>query len=305
MKQNLAAAELLQGIDRRIHVNITRPFETIGRIRAEKLDVLLDFSAWQRIIAFYTLMSGAGFTVGFRSPGQHRAAAYDLVVEHQRDRHELENFRALVKAAGIPTGSAPRLQIPQIEVQPLREENDIIVLHLWAGTQSALREWPEDSWIKLASAISTSKTVFVITGAPSDKPKVEQFWRKAQTAGLNVVPFIGNDRFISLAHLLRRARLVVSVNTGVMHLAAVLGTPTVSINGPTDNRRWGPMGKWVEGISARGEGCGFLHLGFEFEGNPTDCMERTSVDQVVAAVERLLKRVSATTAEKISVGLGS
>jgi ADP-heptose:LPS heptosyltransferase len=184
-------------------------------------------------------------------------------------------------------------------VQPFSEANEIIVLHLWAGTQSAIREWPEDSWMKLASAISTSETTFVITGAPGDKARVEQFCRDARAGGLNVVPFIGNDRFVSLAHVLRRARIAVSVNTGVMHLAAVLGTPTVCINGPTDNRRWGPIGKWVEGISAPGEGCGFLHFGFEFDGNPTDCMERTPVDQVVAAVERLSKRVSVTVAENM------
>jgi ADP-heptose:LPS heptosyltransferase len=129
------------------------------------------------------------------------------------------------------------------------------------------------------------------------------FCRNATAQGLNVVPFIGNDRFISLSHLLKRARIVVSVNTGVMHLAAALGAPTISINGPTDNRRWGPVGKWVEGISAPGAGCGFLHLGFEFDGHPTDCMERITVDQVRSAVERLSKRASAGTGEKIATGL--
>jgi heptosyltransferase I len=128
------------------------------------------------------------------------------------------------------------------------------------------------------------------------------FCRKATAQGLNAVPFIGSDRFISLSHLLKRARIVISVNTGVMHLAAVLGVPTISINGPTDNRRWGPVGRWVEGISAPGADCGFLHLGFEFDGHPTDCMERITVDRVVAAVEILSKRVSAGAGEKMATG---
>jgi heptosyltransferase I len=302
MKQNLAAAELLDGVDRRVIVDITRPGETVGRIRAEKLDVLLDFSAWQRIIAFYTLLSGARFTAGFRTAGQHRETAYDLVIEHRCDRHELENFRALVRAVGISAGSDPRLRIPPVEVQPFFGAEDIVVFHLWAGTQAAIREWPERSWIELASAIAKSRTQFVITGAPADKPRVEMFCKNATARGLNAVPFIGTDRFISLSHLLKHARMVISVNTGVMHLAAVLGAPTISINGPTDNRRWGPVGKWVEGISAPGPDCGFLHLGFEFDGHPTDCMERITVDQVLAAVERLSKRASVGTGENLAAG---
>jgi ADP-heptose:LPS heptosyltransferase len=302
MKQNLAAAELLDGVDRRVIVDVTQPGETIGRIRGEKLDVLLDFSAWQRIIAFYTLLSGARFTAGFRTAGQHRAAAYDLVIEHRCDRHELENFRALVQAVGISPGSDPRLRIPNVEVEPFLEAEDIVVFHLWAGTQAAIREWPESSWIRLASAISGPRTLFVITGAPGDKPRVDIFCKNARAQGVNVVPFIGSDRFISLSHLLKRARIVISVNTGVMHLAAVLGAPTISLNGPTDNRRWGPVGRWTEGVSAPGSGCGFLNLGFEFDGHPTDCMERITVGQVLTAVERLSKKASGGAGEKIATG---
>jgi ADP-heptose:LPS heptosyltransferase len=68
-----------------------------------------------------------------------------------------------------------------------------------------------------------------------------------------------------------------------MHLAAVLGTPTVSINGPNRNGRWGPMGVCAVGVEAPGEGCGYLHLGFEFDGKSLDCMERISVERVLAA----------------------
>lgn len=303
MEQNLAAAELLAGVDRRVIVDITRPGDTIRRIRAEKLDVLLDFSAWQRIIAFYTLLSGASFTAGFRTAGQHRAAAYDLAVEHRRDRHEIENFRAVVRAVGIPAGADPCLHVPVSKQDLSFDTEDIVVFHLWAGTQAAIREWPESSWMKLASALAGPDTCFVITGAPGDRPRVEAFCKNAVASGVQATPFIGNDRFISLSNLLRRARLVISVNTGVMHLAAALGAPTISINGPTDNRRWGPIGRAVEGISAPGEGCGFLHLGFEFEGNPTDCMERITVDQVLAAVERLSNRTSAATGEKAATGV--
>jgi ADP-heptose:LPS heptosyltransferase len=73
-----------------------------------------------------------------------------------------------------------------------------------------------------------------------------------------------------------------------MHLAAIAGAPVVAINGPNRNGRWGPLGPHAFGVEAPGEGCGYLHLGFNFDGNPTDCMERISVDQVFAAAQPLL-----------------
>jgi ADP-heptose:LPS heptosyltransferase len=290
MKQNLAAAELLPGVDRRLLVNLTEPFDTIRRIREQKLDVLLDFSAWQRLTAFYSLTSGARFTAGFQTEGQYRGLAYDITSEHRRDRHELENFRSLVKAVGIPSGSAITLAVPELSEEPLAEARNPVVFHLWAGTQSSLREWPEDRWIALAKAMATPETVFAITGGPGDREQADRFHLRMKEAGLRSSPFIGANGFVSLAHLLRRARVVVSVNTGVMHLAAALGAPTVSINGPTRNERWGPIGERVEGVSASGPGCGFLHLGFEFDGQRTDCMERTTVDMVLAAVRRVEAR---------------
>jgi heptosyltransferase I len=106
-----------------------------------------------------------------------------------------------------------------------------------------------------------------------------------QAAGLDARAFVGTDGFKSLARMLMRARVVVSVNTGVMHLAAIVGAPTVSINGPNRNGRWGPIGPRAFGVEAPGEGCGYLHLGFNFDGQATDCMERITVDHVESAVE--------------------
>jgi len=287
MKSNLAAAELLQAPDRRVVIDLTDPPGTIKLMRAEKLDVLFDFSSWQRLTAFYSMMSGAKFTVGFTTAGQHRGRGYDLQVAHRADRHEVDNFRALLAGMNIATGLPSEVVLPpgSPNLGCFTNASDIIVLHLWAsGQRSWLREWPEDRWIELARILARPDTVFAITGAPSDLPRIEPFCARMTAARLAAHPFIGTDGFRSLAHLLLRARVLVSVNTGVMHLAAILGVPTVSINGPNRNGRWGPVGPRAIGVEAPGEGCGYLHLGFNFDAQPTDCMERITVPMVAAAV---------------------
>jgi ADP-heptose:LPS heptosyltransferase len=291
MKQNLAAANLIGGVDRRVSIDLTHVTASIKKIRDEKFDVLLDFTSWQRLTAFYSLMSEAKFTVGFSTKGQYRGRGYDLAVEHRNDRHEVENFMAILRAVGIDGNSEPQLIVPEITTEPLAGENDIVVFHLWAsGAQSWLREWPEDRWVELARRLAGQDTVFAITGAPSDLKRSEPFVRMLEWVGLRALAFVGNDGFVSLAHLLRRARVVVSVNTGVMHLAAILGAPTVSLNGPTAGHRWGPRGRCVAGVQPADGSGGYLNLGFEFPSHPEDVMGKIAVEDVMKAVEELTWR---------------
>src|SRR5271157_1723831 len=62
---NVAAAHLLPDVDAIRVLPIARPVQSVRMIRHCRLDMMLDFTAWQRITALYTLLSGARFTVGF------------------------------------------------------------------------------------------------------------------------------------------------------------------------------------------------------------------------------------------------
>lgn len=293
MKPNFAAAEIIPGADERVLIELTQPLETIRRMREWHVDVLFDFTSWQRLTAFYSMHGGAKFTVGFRTSGQRRSRGYDRTVEHRADRHEVENFRALLAGSGfmppIAATHLPAIDVPAPAAPLYPDEPDIVAFHLWAsGQRSWLREWPEERWIELAKRLARPETLFLITGAPSDRPRTDPFVARMNAAGLRSEAFVSPDGFRTLTNLLRQARLVVSVNTGVMHLAAIVGVPTVAINGPNRSGRWGPVGPRAVGVEAPGEGCGYLHLGFDFDGHATDCMERTTVDQVVAAAEKVL-----------------
>jgi heptosyltransferase-3 len=290
--QNVAAAMLIPGADDHVVIEMTKPFVTIQKIREENLDLFIDFSSWQRLTAFYMLASGARFTAGFRTSGQFRERAYDVTVEHRSDQHEIENFRSLVRSLGIAAVSPPYICPPAVNLPGLPSGHEIIVFHLWpSGAHSWLREWPEDRWAGLASRLAKQNTLFVITGAPPDLPNSERFVHLLRNSGLRAEVFVGYDGFSSLCQVLLHAKLVVSVNTGVMHLSAILGVPTFSLNGPTNNARWGPIGPVAFGIQSDGDGCGYLNLGFEFKKNATDCMERISVDKVVAAIDQHMAKI--------------
>ncbi len=295
MPPNRAAAELIPGADRRLLIDLTRPDRSLRLLRAERFDLFVDYSSWQRLTAFLTLFSGARFTAGFHTPGMYRSRGYDVTVEHRRDLHEVDNFRALTRAFGVVAGNIPALApLPAQDLDaiwPHAFADPVILFHLWpSGARAWLREWPEERWLALAAELRhlLPGAVFGITGTLAELPRTEPFIRSMAEAGFQTHPVLAT--FTQLAALMQRAALVVSVNTGVMHLAAIAGAPTVSINGPNGNGRWGPAPGTPRaiGVEAPGEGCGFLHLGFDFEGNPTDCMERITVEMVFSACKDVL-----------------
>jgi hypothetical protein len=63
-----------------------------------------------------------------------------------------------------------------------------------------------------------------------------------------------------------------------------VGAPTITLNGPTDGRRWGPIGPRAVGVESGLAGCGYLDFGWEYEGNRRDCMQGISPDRVLQAV---------------------
>jgi heptosyltransferase-3 len=308
MRENLAAAELLPGSDRRLVIDLQRPDQSIARLRAEKLDLLIDFTPWQRVTALHTLLSGATLTAGFESAGQHRGAAYDLTVEHRKDCHELENYRALLGVVGVASHAAPA--VAEVDAgdrawqaqwtaslfggsaEAVRAGEPWVVLHPWAaGTQSWRREWPLENWATLALRLTEQSPgrSFVVTSGPADRPGVVALVSELHRRGLRAAGFFGVHGLHSVVALLRRASLAVSVNTGIMHLAAILGTPTVGLSGPTSNLRWGPLGPNACGIGPVDGSGGYLHFGFEYPSATEDVMMKISVDQVLTAASGLIR----------------
>ncbi|MDP8990354.1 MAG: hypothetical protein M3N41_09795 [Acidobacteriota bacterium] len=291
-----AAAKLLHGIDEIQSIDILKPLLTIQTMRNCKLDLVVDFTQWQRITALYAGLSGAGYRLGFRSDGQHRHCLYDQTVSHSAEAHEIENFRALVRALGVEAESQPALNVPNN--QSLVDSGNVI-FHPWAsGDRSFLREWDRENWVALAEKLARDETVFLITGTRAELSRSEGLARRLRRAQLSAEPLLLRDGLGALCGHIQRSELVVSVNTGIMHLAALLGARTISLNGPTATHRWGPVGTKSCSVEPRGGGGGYLHFGFEFAGNPQDTMQRICVEDVFAAAQELLPRLQQSVTAK-------
>lgn len=284
---NRTIAPLLQ-VPEFVDLPVTRPDKALWRIRELRLDIILDSTQWACLPALLCGFSGAS-TVGFRTEGRHRHFAYDVTVTHRNDQHEIENFRDLARKIATLTEVMPQLRVDS-EARARVSELGLgryAVLHPWpSGVRADLKEWPTASWGLLAQGLQERGMNVVLTGAPVDVPK-----SRAMTAVVGGNTWLhdlaGKLNLGETAALLEQAALIVSVNTGIMHMAACLDVPVIGLSGPTNPLRWGPLSSRAVSPKPECEGCWYLNLGFEYPDSPPDCMGAISVEAVLRAVDAM------------------
>jgi ADP-heptose:LPS heptosyltransferase len=248
------AAGMIPGI-RVVPVPLS-PLGALRAIRREHFDLLIDCEQWLRMSALVCFFARAAFTAGFRARGQHRHALYDRAAPHG-DAHELDNFRALLKVLGIAAGAPPTLHAPAAAGRP-----PYALLHMHAaGSRAHWKEWPADRWVALIDELTARGLDVLLTGSADERARCLAVRERCRAPRQVEVP-AGRCTLAETAALLRGACGVVSVDTGVMHLAAALGCATIALHGPTSPQRWGGQGARVVSLVADPRGP-FLHHGFE------------------------------------------
>jgi len=285
---NASVYSLLDGFDELIILPIKNPIASICEIRRHSIDLLIDTSQWSRIAAVYAALSAAKWTIGFKTDGQHRHLAYDSNVEHQNDCHEIENFHRLLTS--IRKGSSSAFSVPfapfQGDITTKLKLSRYVVFHPWAsGTHSEMREWPLSNWAELGKYLLEQGVDLLITGGPQDISRCTQLCSLIN-GGDHIQIAAGNFSLQESAIAIQGTLCTVAVNTGIMHLSAALGVPTISLNGPTNASRWGGKGSLVSNISVPpSEGGAYLNLGFEYPKNPEYVMNTITVEQVKNALK--------------------
>jgi ADP-heptose:LPS heptosyltransferase len=148
--------------------------------------------------------------------------------------HEVKRWcRLIADAFGVPAdaGGGVRGSLPLPEL-PSPAPAGAIVVH--PGASAPSRQWPAERFAAVAKELQRHGRPVLVTGSSSERTMVQ---RVADAAGARAMTGLSLEELFAVVG---RAALVVSGDTGIAHVAATFGTPSVVLFGPVSPKLWGP-----------------------------------------------------------------
>jgi len=255
-------------------------------IRRERYDVALDFQSNLKG-AMHALLSGAPRRVGF-ARGHCRELNFFFNNEHVAPPggetiNRVEKFLSLATVLGVPVGRAG-YRLPETPESRDRvgawlsslDLRDYVVIHPGTSDFGRLKRWLPERFAALAARIGEELgRRAVVTWGPGERALGEQI---VGGSGGRAVLAMETRSILDLAEIIRRARLFVGCDSGPLHLASAVSTPSVALFGPKDPRTYGPYNP-LHRVVLKGE-----------PGNGS--MEAITVDDAFQAVRELLDQMS-------------
>jgi predicted lipopolysaccharide heptosyltransferase III len=219
-------------------------------VAARRFDYCIDFTRNDRS-AFLALLSRAQRRVvsyRVREQSKLRGRAYtDFVSVRMRDTHTIDYNLALLGPLGARTAAsrAPHLQLPQMayeKADALRRDWKIARPYVILHPGSARREklWEPEHWAEVIDHFGRNNDIdLVLTSGPSpdEQAHIATIKNKVQQ---QMIDLSGKTNLLTLAALISHARLLVTVDSAPVHLAAATSTPQVILFGPTNPFHWRP-----------------------------------------------------------------
>lgn len=317
LRQNLDVTRLIPEIDTCWTLDLAvgparylaETVRLLSRLRRMRFDLAVDLEFFTKFSALFSGVLPAECRVGFIDRLSWRGHPYDLEIPFNSYWHVSANFAHALLGSGFDPADLPpaRVEMPPEAEAPIRNRlaregwiegrQRLVVINPHAGALSLLRRWPTEHFVELLIRLTHDPTLFpVLIGSPGEASYASALLGKAAcVTGLARRPpnLSGALSLTELAGLLRMADLLITNDSGPLHLAAALGTPTVSFFGPETPVLYGPRGG-NHRVLFRNIGCSpcinvltnktprCLH-------DENVCLSRISADKAMAAVREILK----------------
>jgi ADP-heptose:LPS heptosyltransferase len=271
----------------------------IRRVRRCRFDCVIDFEQHFQLSSVLARLTGAPRRIGFQYGGSPRGRLFTNPVEIDPDEHMVDSFMKLLEPLGIETTKVESLEDihtsteDQAKVsawlsdQGIGGEDILVGIHAGSGPRAPHRRWGRKEFAEIIRRIrSTLGAKIVLTGTAQEADLIGDL---ASLAGRDGV-FTSEGRFTvtEVAALARRCSLFISNDTGTMHIAAAVGTPTIGLFGPQTPRRYAPVGIRNVAIYKRHHcsPCIQIHRGEVGRCNDAACIRQITVDDVWTEILR-------------------
>ncbi len=268
-------------------------------LRRGGYDAVVDMTGFT-YSAWLTYGSGAPVRAGIAPPGKRVETMWPLyttAIARDSQRHFIAEYLALAALLDAPpdgvtmdlvVGQSARLAVDAWLTRHGLADARLVVLH--PGAKWPPKRWPAEGFAGLVRWLAQDAGLAAILVGDSADAPVHESIRSLAGPTPAFDPGLG---LLGLAALLERAALFIGNDSGPMHAARAVGTPTIGIFGPTDPQRSGPMGPAAEAPVAPIEcrPCRLYYTAERCERGHNFCMDGVTVGAVEQAARRLLEAV--------------
>lgn len=214
------------------------PSELLSVIRT-RYDVVVDTEQWHRLSAVVARVVRTSARIGFSTNGRSRLFSHS--VPYEQDDYESESFMHLL----IPLGAGEKINYPFIRVSDRDAENAGGLLPpmngrpfvaIFPGASITERRWGSDRFALLADRLVKRGIGVVAVGGATDR---EEGLSIESVGGISLC---GLTDLGGTAGVIARSSLLISGDSGILHIGVGLGVPTVSLFGPGRALKWAPRG---------------------------------------------------------------
>jgi len=151
----------------------------------------------------------------------------------------------------------------------------------------SLKSWFTKNWVELGNKLVERGYEVIFIGGSMEQGMIEPYYDELDS---RIVSFIGKHSIKESFQVVREADLVVGVDTGLIHAAAIQGTATLTLFGPTDPTIVKPFGPYSEIIHNTVECSPCLGYDHSYTCTNNECMQGISVDFVLDSILQIFKR---------------
>ena len=214
-------------------------------MRAQNFDWVIDLQCLARSGAFAWLANGQ-FLIGLDEVREGARGFYDVAVRRASfHTHAVDWYLAVLPRLGVPVHKnfqwLPERPAVAAAVKSKWQTDGARWIAIQPGARWPNKRWPAEYFAELIRQLAKKFPAarFAVLGVTEDQPLGETIARAEPQRCLNLC---GQTSLLEMIEWLRRCELMVTNDTGPMHVAAAFNKPLVALFGPTEPRRTGPYG---------------------------------------------------------------
>ena len=268
-------------------------------VRHQQFDWVIDLQCLARSGAFAWLANG-GLMVGLDEPREGARAYYDLIARRPSfHTHAVDWYLRVLPLLGVPVHfdfewlpARPSVAAGLRQKWPAADQLPWVLIQ--PGARWLNKRWPVESFAALVRQMVEAYPGFgfAVLGGDEDRTLGAAV---SQAASKRCLDLTGQLSLPEMVEWIRLCRLMVTNDTGPMHVAAALGRPVVGLFGPTEPRRTGPYGQLQNVLQLDLPCVPCLKSRCRYF-KPLECLRALPPATVFSAVDRLLSRASAESA---------